>query len=66
MKNKEEVVDTLKLKAKIQAEVFKETVGLSSSEEIEYYRNAAKEGPFSNLLARMEKKGKPTSEGELE
>jgi hypothetical protein len=58
MKNKEKVLDALKLKERIQAEVLKETEGLSSSEEIEYYRDSAKDGPFSDLLARLDKKGK--------
>lgn len=58
MKIKEKVLDALKLKEKVQAEVFKETAGLSSNEEIDHYRDAAKEGPFSDLLARLEKKEK--------
>ncbi len=59
MKNKDTALDALKLKEKIQAEVFKETRGLSSNEEIDYYRDAAKVARFSDLLARLEKKGKP-------
>ena len=59
MKNKEKVLDALKLKEKVQAEVFKETASLSSNQEINYYRDSAKEGPFSDLLVRLEKKGKP-------
>ena len=58
MKNKEKILDALKLKEKVQAEVLKEAYGLSSSEEIDHYRDSAKDGPFSNLLARLEKKGK--------
>jgi hypothetical protein len=58
MKNKEKGLNALKLKERIQAEVFKETAELSSNEEVDYYRDAAKEGPFSDLLARLEKKGK--------
>jgi hypothetical protein len=57
-KGKGKGLDALKLKEKIQAEVFKETAGLSSNEEIDYYRDAAKEGPFSDLFARLEKKDK--------
>ncbi len=58
MKNKEKILDALKLKEKIQAEVLKEIAGLNLNEEIDFYRDAAKEGPFSNLLVRLEKKGK--------
>lgn len=58
MKNKEKFLDALKLKEKIQAKVLNETNGLGSIEEINYYREAAKDGPFADLFSRLEKKAK--------
>ena len=42
-----------------QAEVLKKTTGLSQKEEISFYREAVKDGPFADLLMNLKKTGSP-------
>ena len=56
MKNKVKAIDALKLKDKLQKAVLSETAGLTADEEIAFYRESAKKGPFADLFLRLEKK----------
>jgi hypothetical protein len=58
MKNKGKKLDALELKDKVQKAVLKETANLSADDEIAFYREAARNGPFADLLSRLEKKAK--------
>ena len=58
MKNKGKALDALKLKETVQKAVFKKTAGLSADDEIAFYRESSRNGPFADLLSRLEKKVK--------
>ena len=56
MKSKVKTVDALKLKDKIRKAVLSETVGLTADEEMAFYRESVKTGPFAELFLRLAKK----------
>ena len=56
MKKTENGINAIDLKQMIQAKVLNATSGLSPAEEIAYYQKAARNGPFKDLLKRIESK----------
>ena len=55
MNSKVKILDALKLKDEIQAEVLKKTSKLNEQEEVAFYRDAVKDGPFAELLTSLKK-----------
>ena len=55
MKNKVKFLDALKLKDEIQAAVLKKTSKLNEKEELAFYHDAVKDGPFAELLTSLKK-----------
>lgn len=43
--------DCMEYKRKVQGEIYEETKGMSVSEQIAYFRQAAESGPFAPLVA---------------
>jgi hypothetical protein len=56
MKDKIKSLDALKLKEAAQTTVLRETAGLSTADEIAYYRKSSRNGRFADLLSRLRKK----------
>jgi hypothetical protein len=57
-KPKEKTFDCLEFKYKAQERIYKIIKDFSPEEEIAYFNNKAKEGPFRDFVASLQKKPK--------
>jgi len=55
--------DCLEFKRKVQAEIYEKTKNMTVEEQIEYFRQAAANGPFADLWKRIARtpRGEETS-----
>jgi hypothetical protein len=54
--------DCVEFKRQAQARIYEEIKDLTSSEEIEYFRRMAENGPFADLIKRMPHLSDPSLE----
>jgi hypothetical protein len=59
-RQKEEPIDCIKMKRKIQEAIYRETRGMTPEEELRYFREQVASGPFADLLRKRRRSRVPT------
>jgi hypothetical protein len=54
-------IDCIKMKRKIQEQIYRETRGMTLEEELRYFQEKVAKGPFADLLKRPARRRVPAS-----